>query len=112
MAIKKAAVYGIIMANKPWTWIIFFMKAVKYWKPNWELSYGIVYEEKIEAGTLLFRKVISDFKKELDKIKKKGKGKVVKGFFGPTFDEVRNNKDSIKRKALFLRKRERVIIIH
>ena len=55
---------------------------------------------------------MSDFKKELDKIKEKGKGKVAKGFFGPTFDEVRNNKDSIKRKALFLRKRERVIIIY
>ena len=112
MAVEKAAVYGIVTANKPWTWIISFIKIVKYWKPSWESSYGAVYEEKIEAGTLLFRKVMSDFKKELDKIKEKGKGRVAKGFFGLTFDGVRNDKDSIKRKALSLRKRERVIIIH
>ena len=55
---------------------------------------------------------MSDFKKKFDKIKKKGKGRVVKGFFGPTFDEVRDNKDSTKRKTLSLRKRERAIIIH
>ena len=53
-----------------------------------------------------------DFKKELDKVKEEGRGKVVKGFFGLTFDGVRDNKDNIKKKALFLRKRERVIIIH
>ena len=55
---------------------------------------------------------MSDFKKELDKIKEKGKGKVAKGFFDPTFDGVRDNKDSIKKKASSLRKRERVIIIY
>ena len=55
---------------------------------------------------------MSDFANELDKIKKKGKGKVAKGFFGLTFDKVKNNKDSTKRKTLSLRKRERVIIIH
>ena len=37
---------------------------------------------------------------------------MAKEFFGLTFDGVRNNKDSIKRKALFLRKRERAIIIY
>ena len=76
------------------------------------MNYGTVYEEKIKAGTLLFKKIISDFKKELNKIKKKGKGRVVKRSFGPTFDGVRNNKNNTKRKTLFLRKRERVIIIH
>ena len=55
---------------------------------------------------------MSDFKKKLDKIKEKGKGRVIKGFFGPIFNEVRNNKDNIKKKTLSLRKRERVIIIH
>ena len=35
-----------------------------------------------------------------------------KGSFSLTFDGVRNNKDNTKRKALSLRKRERVIIIH
>ena len=55
---------------------------------------------------------MSDFKKELDKIKEKGKGRVAKGFFGLTFDGVRDNKDSTKKKTLSLRKRERVIIIH
>ena len=53
-----------------------------------------------------------DFKKKLDKIKEKGKGKVVKGFFGLTFNGVKNNKDSIKKKALFLRKREKAIMIY
>ena len=63
-------------------------------------------------GTLLFKKVISNFKKELNKIKEKGKGRVMKGSFGLTFDGVKNDKDNIKRKTLFLKKRERAIIIH
>ena len=37
---------------------------------------------------------------------------MVKGFFDLTFDEVRDNKDSIEKKTLSLRKRERAIIIH
>ena len=37
---------------------------------------------------------------------------MAKGFFGLTFDEVRDDKDGIKRKTLFSRKRERAIIIH
>ena len=40
-----------------------------------------------------------NFKKKLDKIKEKGRGRVAKGFFGLTFDGVRNNKDNIKKKA-------------
>ena len=100
------------MVNKPWTWIISFIKIIKYWKPNWESSYGTVYKEKIKAGTFLFRKVASDFKKELNKIKEKGKGKVAKGFFGLTFDKIRDDKDNIKRKTLFLRKKKKAIIIY
>ena len=76
------------------------------------MSYGAVYEEKIEAGILLFKKVISNCKKKLDKIKKKGKGKVAKGSFGLTFNGVRNNKDNIKKKASFLRKKKKAIIIY
>ena len=30
VAIKKMAVHGIIIANKPWTWIISFIKIIKY----------------------------------------------------------------------------------
>ena len=55
---------------------------------------------------------MSDFKKKLNKIKEKGRGKVAKGFFGLTFDRVRDNKDSIKKKTLSLRKKEKVIIIY
>ena len=55
---------------------------------------------------------MSDFEKKLNKIKEKGKGKMVKESFGPTFNKVRNNKDSIKKKTLFLKKKEKVIIIH
>ena len=112
VVIKKAAVHGIIMANKPWTWIISFIKIIKYWKLSWESSHGAVYKKKIKAGTLLFKKVMSDFKKEFDKIKEKGRGRVAKGFFGLTFDGVRDNKDSIKKKASSLRKRNRIIIIY
>ena len=50
---------------------------------------------------------MSDFKKKLDKIKKKDKGKVAKEFFGLTFDKMKNNKDSTKRKASSLRKKKR-----
>ena len=59
-----------------------------------------MYEDKIEKYTLLFKKVMSNFEKELDKEKEKGRGKVAKGLFGPIFDKLRNNKDSIKRKTL------------
>ena len=76
------------------------------------MNYGTIYKEKIETGTLLFRKVMSNFKKKLDKVKKKGKGRMAKGFFGLTFNEVRDNKDSIKKKTSSLRKRERAIIIY
>ena len=55
---------------------------------------------------------MSDFKKEFNKIKEKGKGKITKGSFNPTFDEVRDNKDNIKKKALSLRKKEKAIIIY
>ena len=55
---------------------------------------------------------MSDFENKLDKIKKKGKGKVAKGFFGLTFNKIKNNKNSIKKKTSFLKKRKRVIIIH
>ena len=55
---------------------------------------------------------MSDFKKEFNKIKKKGKGRMAKGFFNFTFNRMRNNKNSIKKKALSLRKREKAIIIH
>ena len=55
---------------------------------------------------------MSDFKKDLDKKKKKGRSRVVKRLFGLTFDKVRDDKDSTKKKALFLRKKERAIIIH
>ena len=54
--------------------------------------------KKIEECTLLFKKVMSDFKIKLNKDAEKGKGKVAKGFFGFTFDIVRNNKDNIKKK--------------
>ena len=37
---------------------------------------------------------------------------MAKGFFGPTFDGVKDNKDNIKRKTLSLRKKKRAIIIH
>ena len=47
-----------------------------------------------------------DFKKELDKIKKKGKGRVAKESFGFTFDGVRNNKDNIKKNLILKEKRE------
>ena len=55
---------------------------------------------------------MSNFEIKLNKIKEKGRGKVVKGFFGLTFNEVRNNKNSIKKKALSLRKKKRATIIH
>ena len=71
-----------------------------------------MYKDKIQKCTLLFKKVISNFKKILDKEKKKGKGKMVKKSFGLTFDKVKNNKDNIKKKTLSSRKKERVIIIH
>ena len=58
------------------------------------------------------KKIASNFKKKFDKIKKKGKSKVAKGFFGLTFDGVRDNKDGTKKKTLSLRKKKKAITIH
>ena len=55
---------------------------------------------------------MSDFEKKLDKIKKKGKGRVAKGFFGLTFNEVKNNKNNIKKKTSSLRKKKKTITIY
>ena len=55
---------------------------------------------------------MSDFEKELDKVKEEGRGRVAKGFFGLTFDGVRDNKNSIKKKTLSLKEKERAIIIY
>ena len=41
---------------------------------------------------------MSDFENKLNNIKKKSKGRVTKRSFGLTFDKVKNNKDSIKKK--------------
>ena len=86
------------MANKPWTWIITFIKIIKYWKVNEESIYNTLYKEKIETCTLLFKKVVFDFKKKLDKNAEECRGQVAKGFFGLTFNKVRDNKDNIKKK--------------
>ena len=48
--------------------------------------------------TFLFKKVMSNFKKELDKEKEKGKCRVAKGLFGLTFNGVKDDKNSIKKK--------------
>ena len=53
-----------------------------------------------------------DFKREFNKDVKKEKGKVAKGVFSPTFDRVRDNKDSINKKIFSWKKKERAIIIH
>ena len=53
-----------------------------------------------------------NLKKKLIKKKKKGKDKVEKGSFYLTFNKIKNNKNGIKRKALFSRKRKRAIIIY
>ena len=37
---------------------------------------------------------------------------MAKGFFGPIFDGVKDNKDSIKKKTSSLKKREKIIIIY
>ena len=71
-----------------------------------------MYKDKMKECILLFKKVASDFKKELNKEKEKGKGKVAKGSFGLTFNKVRDKKDGIKRKALSSRKNKRAIIMH
>ena len=77
-----------------------------------ESTYNTLYKEKIDTCTLLFKKVMSDFKREFDKNVEKGKDKVAKGVFGPTYDGVKNNKDSTKKKASFSRKKEKAIIIY
>ena len=71
-----------------------------------------MYEDKIEECTLLFRKIVSDFKREFDKEEEKGRGRVAKEFFGLTFDGVRDDKDGTEKKALSSRKRKKAIIIH
>ena len=37
---------------------------------------------------------------------------MAKGFFGPTFDGIKNNKDNTKKKTSSLKKKKKAIIIH
>ena len=49
---------------------------------------------------------MSNSEKKLDEDMDEGKSKVAKRFFGLTFYGVRNNKETMKRKTSFLRKKK------
>ena len=55
---------------------------------------------------------MSDFEKKLDKIKEESRGRVAKGFFGLTFDKMRDNKDNTEKKISSLKKKKKAIIIY
>ena len=71
-----------------------------------------MYKKDINACTLLFKIVMSYFKKELDKNVNATRGTMTKEAFGLTFDGVRDNKESTENKTLSLKKRKRAIIIY
>ena len=49
---------------------------------------------------------MSDSKEKLDKDVEKKRGRVTKRVFGPTYDGVRDNKDSIKKNLILKEKKE------
>ena len=54
--------------------------------------------KRIEAYTLLFRKVTFDFEEKFDKDMEEGSGRVAKRTFSLTFNAMRDNKDNIEKK--------------
>ena len=112
VAVEKAATHGIVMTDKPWTWSVSFMKAIRYWKPTWELIYNALYKEEINAGTLSFKTVASDFERELNKESTARRGTVAKGAFGLTYNKVRKDKERTKDKTSSSKKRERATTVH
>ena len=65
-----------------------FITAVRPVADQWATSYRIFHQEKINANTITYQEVIEDFQKEMSihlAANPKGKGRVGKGAFGPTF---------------------------
>ena len=74
---------------------------------EWIVSYELLHATEIDNGTLTFRKLANDLRRELTKsqIPKLGPGRVVaKGAFGPSFADLDETKQPNKKKSKSKRK--------
>jgi len=70
------------------TWFEDFSLAIRGFMKDWIVAYEMLHATEIEDGTLTFRKLANDLRKELLKTSTPRAGRVVaKGAFGPSFAE-------------------------
>ena len=87
-AITLAKEKKVPEAQQSNTWFEDFSNAIRGFMKEWIVSYEMLHATEIEDGTLTFRKLVNDLRKELLKSHApKASRTVAKGAFGPSFAE-------------------------
>ena len=72
---------------------------------EWIVLYELLHATEIDNGTLTFRKLVNDLRRELTKSQTPRLGQVVaKGAFGPSFADLDETKQPNKKKSKSKRK--------
>jgi hypothetical protein len=87
----------VVETTKASIWFQDFLAAIRGTLPMWAAAYGISMDPQVEDGTLDYRKVANDLRREAGQYTETRKAsKIAKGSFGPTFagEEYHNESDS------------------
>jgi hypothetical protein len=87
-AVTQAKEKDVPEAQRTLTWFEDLSNAIRGFMKEWVVAYEMLHATEIENGTLTFRKLANDLRKELLKSSTPKTGRVVaKGAFGPSFAE-------------------------
>jgi hypothetical protein len=96
-AISQAKEKNVPEAQLTLTWFEDLSNAIRGFMKEWIVSYELLHATEIDNGTLTFRKLANDLRRELTKSQTPRLGRVVaKGAFGPSFadpDETEQPKE-------------------
>jgi hypothetical protein len=81
---------GVADTNDSSYWFDDFIDAVKQAIPHWATSYQLLKQAEADRGTLTYRTVANDFRKETRPRAKGGSGSIAKGSFGPAYAQDSN----------------------
>lgn len=85
-AISQAKEKNVPEAQLTLTWFEDLSNAIRGFMKEWIVSYELLHATEIDNGTLTFRKLANDLRRELTKSQTPRLGRVVaKGAFGPSF---------------------------
>ena len=96
-AVTLAKEKGVPEAQHSDVWFEDFSLAIRGYMKEWIVSYKMIHAKDIEDGTLTFRKLANDLRKELLKGSTPRVGRVAKGSFGPSFADS-DETDQLKSK--------------